>query len=108
MRGGKKFGTDASAATLAIVAALSMALLGARAAHSATSPAALNSATITQNAAVSELRFGFIGVAPKWKLSAHGQELWIDLPHTSTQVPPRPVFGREVQPITAVRVLDAG
>ncbi|MGB6553786.1 MAG: N-acetylmuramoyl-L-alanine amidase, partial [Candidatus Binataceae bacterium] len=108
VRGGKKFGTDASAATLAIVAALSMALLGARAAHSATSPAALNSATITQNAAVSELRFGFIGVAPKWKLSAHGQELWIDLPHTSTQVPPRPVFGREVQPITAVRVLDAG
>ena len=70
--------------------------------------AALNSATITQTGAVSELRFGFLGVAPKWNLSAHGQELWIDLPHTRIQVPLRPVFGREVLPVTAVRVLDAG
>ncbi len=57
---------------------------------------------------MSELRFGFAGVAPKWNLSAHGQELWIDLPRTRSQVPPRPVYGLEVKPITALRVLDTG
>ncbi len=108
VRGASESCTHATAAILAVIAALGIAILGARAARASTGPAALNSATITQTGAVSELRFGFLGVAPKWNLSAHGQELWIDLPHTRTQVPLRPVFGREVLPVTAVRVLDAG
>ncbi len=110
VRSARASGTNARIAALAIaiVAALGFAVLGARAARAAANSAALNSATISQSGAASELRFGFAGVAPRWKLSAHGQELWIDLPHTRTQVPPRPVFGREVKPITAVRVLEAG
>ncbi len=108
MRSGRKSGAHARMAALAIVAGICAAILGARAARASLNSAALNSATITRSGAVSELRFGFAGVAPRWKLSAHGQELWIDLPHTRSQVPPRPVFGRETQPITALRVLDTG
>ncbi|HUY37617.1 MAG TPA: N-acetylmuramoyl-L-alanine amidase [Candidatus Binataceae bacterium] len=109
MRGGKDTGRDAgAAAALAILAAIGIAMLGARTALASINPAALSSVTITQNGVVSELHFGFIGVAPKWNLSAHGQELWINLPDTRAQVTPRPVFGLEAKPIVAVRVLDAG
>ncbi|MHB8381989.1 MAG: N-acetylmuramoyl-L-alanine amidase family protein [Candidatus Binataceae bacterium] len=95
-----------AASVLAVV--LSLTLFAAESARASISPAALTSATIIQSGAVSELRFGFDGAAPKLKLSAHGQELWIELPHTRIELPPRPVFGREASPITAVRVLDAG
>ena len=93
---------------MALAAALVATLLGAARARAAIGPAALTTAAITQYGAATELRFGFEGAAPRWKLSAHGQELWIDLPHTRTDVPPRPVFGREAAPVSAVRVLDAG
>lgn len=108
VRSGRRSGAHAGVAVLAILAAIYATILGAQTARASLNPATLSSATITRNGAVSELRFGFAGIAPKWKLSAHGQELWIDLPHTRSQVPPRPVFGHEVQPITALRVLDTG
>ncbi len=75
-------------------------------ARAANPPAALTKASLAQSGPVRELRFGFQGGAPRWKISAHGQELWIDLPHCVSEVPPRPLFGRETAPLEAVRVLE--
>jgi len=54
-----------------------------------------------------ELRFKLRG-NPRWRLSRHGAELWIDLDATRLDIPPRPLFGQERAPVSAVRVIDAG
>ncbi|MGD0074000.1 MAG: N-acetylmuramoyl-L-alanine amidase [Candidatus Binataceae bacterium] len=54
-----------------------------------------------------EIRFKLLG-APRWRLSRHGKELWIDLDATRLDVPPRPLFGSESAPVSAVRAIDAG
>jgi len=102
----KNLKTHACAA--AMTAMLAAMLIAAPAADASIESATLISADIAQAGAARELRFGFAGLAPRWKLSAHGQELWIDLPHTTSQTPPRPLFGREAAPLAAVRVLDTG
>ncbi|HVA81467.1 MAG TPA: N-acetylmuramoyl-L-alanine amidase [Candidatus Binataceae bacterium] len=99
----KKLKTRACAAAM-----LAAMLITAPAADASVKPVTLISADIAQAGAARELRFGFAGLAPRWKLSAHGQELWIDLPHTTSRTPPRPLFGREAAPLAAVRVLDTG
>jgi len=63
---------------------------------------------IEQNGGAIELHFGFRGPAPGWSLRTHRSELILDLPATTTELPPRPLFGQEVAPITAVRISSLG
>jgi N-acetylmuramoyl-L-alanine amidase len=68
----------------------------------------LNSARIERRGPRFELHFEFSGAVPRLNLSAHGNQLWIDLPFTRVAIPPRPLFGYEVAPIKSVRAIDAG
>jgi N-acetylmuramoyl-L-alanine amidase len=95
--------------TGALVAALaSVVLATARPAPaSAALPAAtLAAAAISSSGGALELQFSFRAIAPRWNLSTHGDQLWIDLPHTRSEVPPRPLFGREQAPIRTVRIIS--
>ncbi len=70
--------------------------------------AAITSATLNREGLVTELAFALDSPAPKMHLSAHGDELWIDLDHTALQIPPRPLYGREAPPLGLVRVFSPG
>src|SRR5215475_679826 len=74
----------------------------------ASAGALLSSAQITPRGPGLELRFGFSEVAPKAELSAHGDQLWIDLSNTSSDIPPRPLFGSETPPLKTVRIVSRG
>ena len=67
----------------------------------------LTAARIERNGPRFELHFEFNGAVPRLNLSAHGNQLWIDLPFTRVAIPPRPLFGYEVAPIKSVRAIDA-
>lgn len=69
--------------------------------------AVIAGARLAQHGAATELRFKLRG-NPRWHLSHHGLELWIDLDATRLELPPRPLFGQERAPVSAVRVIDAG
>jgi N-acetylmuramoyl-L-alanine amidase len=70
--------------------------------------AAITSASLRRAGAICELRFALDGPAPRLQLSAHGNELWIDLDRTALRIPARPLFGREVAPISVVRAFSPG
>ena len=70
--------------------------------------AVIDSASAVQRGVIVELHFGLRGPGLKWALSAHGDELWIDLAHTRIDLPPRPLYGRETAPVMAVRAIDPG
>ncbi len=70
--------------------------------------AVIDSADTVRRGSIVELRFGYRGRGLAWTLSAHGDQLWIDLAHTRIDLPPRPLYGREAAPVTAVRAIDAG
>ncbi|HWN57286.1 MAG TPA: N-acetylmuramoyl-L-alanine amidase [Methylomirabilota bacterium] len=53
------------------------------------------------------MHFEFDGAVPRLNLSAHGNQLWIELPSTRIAIPPRPLFGYEVAPIKSVHAFDA-
>ncbi len=90
-------------AWLTIVAAL---LIGAQ--SSLAQPGAvIEGARIKPRGEAIEIRFKLLGT-PRWRLSRHGEELWIDLDATRLEVPPRPLFGSESAPVSAVRAIDAG
>ncbi len=72
------------------------------------SPPVLRSARIERRGPTFEVHFGFDGAVPRLNLSAHGDQLWIDLARTHVAIPPRPLFGYEVMPISSVRVIGAG
>src|SRR5262245_50618333 len=65
-------------------------------------------ARIEHHGGAVELHFGFSGPAPGWSLRTQRSELILDLPATTTELPPRPLFGQEVAPITAVRISNIG
>jgi N-acetylmuramoyl-L-alanine amidase len=67
----------------------------------------LTAARIERNGPRFELHFEFNGAVPRLNLSAHGNQLWIELPFTRVAIPPRPLFGYEVAPIKSVRAIDA-
>src|SRR4029077_734279 len=67
----------------------------------------LTAARIERRGPTFELHFEFNGAVPRLNLSAHGNQLWIDLPSTRVAIPPRPLFGYEVAPIKSVRAIDA-
>lgn len=66
----------------------------------------LTSARIERRGPTFELHFEFNGAVPRLNLSAHGNQLWIELPATRVAIPPRPLFGHEVAPIKSVRAID--
>ncbi len=70
--------------------------------------ATITGATIERQGAAVELQFAVHGRGLGWHLSAHGQQLWIDLAHVRMQIPARPLGGRELDPITSVESIDAG
>ena len=91
------------------VASTTVALCALGATSSASTPAvALAFARIEQHGGAVELHFGFRGPAPSWSLRTHHSELILDLSATTTELPPRPLFGQEVAPITTVRISDIG
>lgn len=69
--------------------------------------AAITSADISREGAVTELSFTLDSPAPRLHLSAHGDELWIDLDRTTLLIPPRPLYGREAAPIGIVRAISS-
>ena len=53
------------------------------------SAAVIDSAAAVQRGAIVELHFGLRGNGLSWTLSAHGDELWIDLANTRIELPSR-------------------
>jgi N-acetylmuramoyl-L-alanine amidase len=96
----------------ALVVVLAPVLLAtarpARASGAARAAATLAAAAISSSGGAPELRFSFHGIAPRWNLTTHGDQLWIDLPHTRSEVPPRPLFDQEQAPIRSVRIISGG
>jgi N-acetylmuramoyl-L-alanine amidase len=67
----------------------------------------LRSVQVIRHGEAQEIRFAFTPVAPVMHLSAHGDELWIDLDRARIAIPPRPLYGEESPPIGALRAVDA-
>ena len=92
-----------------MVASTTIVLCALGATSSAPTPAiSLAFTRIEQNGGAIELHLGFRGPAPGWSLRTHRSELILDLPATTTELPPRPLFGQEVAPITAMRISSLG
>jgi N-acetylmuramoyl-L-alanine amidase len=92
-------------AALAVAAVAGLAAVSpARAAFDRT---VLSSARIERRGPRFEVHFEFNGAVPRLNLSAHGNQLWIELPSTRIAIPPRPLFGYEVAPIKSVHAFDA-
>jgi N-acetylmuramoyl-L-alanine amidase len=70
--------------------------------------ATITGASIESRDGAVELRFAVAGSGLVWKLSGHGQQMWIDLEHVRMEIPPRPLFGEEIEPVTIVRAIGAG
>ena len=80
----------------------------ARPAPASVGPVTLEAARIANYRGAMELHFAFNDSAPRFKLHTQGSELLIDLPATTTQLPPRPLFGRETAPVKTIRVMNVG
>src|SRR5260221_13796425 len=85
--------------TIAVLAAF--ALAGTSTAYAAT----ITGASIGNQGEAVELHFAVQGPNLGWHLSIHGQQLWIELNNARMQLPPRPLFGQEIAPITTVRAI---
>jgi N-acetylmuramoyl-L-alanine amidase len=72
------------------------------------SAATITGASIESRDGAVELHFALVGSGLAWKLSGHGQQMWIDLEHVRMEIPPRPLFGQEIEPVTIVRAIGAG
>jgi N-acetylmuramoyl-L-alanine amidase len=70
--------------------------------------AVIDGVTIAERGKVVELHFEFRGAAPKLKLGSDGNELRIELDGARLEIPPRPLFGREIAPLLALRAIDLG
>jgi N-acetylmuramoyl-L-alanine amidase len=67
----------------------------------------LRSVEVIRHGEAQEIHFAFTPAAPVMRLSAHGDELWIDLDRARIAIPPRPLYGQESPPIAALRAVDA-
>src|SRR5262245_37548304 len=99
---GKAVGRIVVASTTIVLCALGVS------SSAPTAAVALAFARIEQHGGAVALHFGFLGPAPGWSLRTQRSELILDLPATTTELPPRPLFGQEVAPITAVRISNIG
>src|ERR1700722_4970694 len=70
--------------------------------------ATITGASIESRDGAVELRFAVQGSGLGWSLSIHGQQLWIDLARVRMEIPPRPLFGQEIEPVTMVRAIGVG
>jgi N-acetylmuramoyl-L-alanine amidase len=70
--------------------------------------AAIVAASLDRQGVITELTFALDAPAPRLHLTAHGDELWIDLDRTALQIPARPLYGREVAPVGAVKAFSPG
>jgi len=89
--------------TMAGIAAIAVVAV-ANFVSASTDPASLATARIGHYHGALELHFGFDGVVPRWNLRTQGSALMINLPWTTTQLPPRPLYGQEIVPLKSVRI----
>jgi len=89
-----------------LVAAMAVWLLSAIVGAASAQSAVLESASIQQHDGLVELRFGVRGRGLKWHLSAHRQELWIDLENTRLELPS--LEGRVAPPVKGIHTIDPG
>src|SRR5271166_1987325 len=73
-----------------------------------TADAAITSASLHREGLVTELSFTLDSPAPRFHLSAHGDELWIDLDRTTLHLSALPELGRDSAPIRMLRVTTGG
>jgi len=101
-------GVDVAVMRKLVAVAFAMATIGAVAVRAVASvpPSVLTSARIERRGPALELHFGFSGPTPRFDLSTHGTELWIELAHARIAIPPRPLFGQEAAPIVSVRTIQ--
>jgi N-acetylmuramoyl-L-alanine amidase len=92
------------AAAIVLIAAAGLVLAAPIRARAA----AITGASITVAGNAVELRFEVRGRGLRWNLSAHNQELWIDLEHAKLELPPRPIEGQERPPIAQVSAVGGG
>jgi N-acetylmuramoyl-L-alanine amidase len=88
------------AAAIALLAAIATALAGA-----AANAATIVGASIADSGQAVELHFEVRGRNLQWNISAHKQELWVDLQHATLDLPERPIEGREQPPIKRVSIV---
>jgi N-acetylmuramoyl-L-alanine amidase len=88
------------------VASLAAGVLSLSAHASQTIPT-LRSVQVIRHGEAQEIRFAFTPSAPVMHLSAHGDELWIDLDRARIAIPPRPLYGQESPPVSALRAVEA-
>jgi N-acetylmuramoyl-L-alanine amidase len=70
--------------------------------------AAITSASLNREGLVTELSFTLDSPAPKFHLSTHADELWIDLDRTALHLPSLPGLGRNSAPIRMLRATSTG
>lgn len=93
---------------LAAIATLIAGLAGLLAAATEARAAAITGVSIERQGKAVELRFAVQGRGLGWTLSIHQQQIWIDLSNARIDLGARPLEGRELAPVTAVRVIYAG
>jgi N-acetylmuramoyl-L-alanine amidase len=94
-------GAAGRAAAIALIAAVALMLAAPIRARAA----AITGASLTVAGNAVELRFEVRGRGLRWNLSAHNQELWIDLEHAKLELPARPIEGQERPPIAHVSAI---
>jgi N-acetylmuramoyl-L-alanine amidase len=100
-------GTGKAAGRMMVAIAM-IVLCALGTASASTAEVSLAFARIEHYGGAVELHFGFRGMAPGGSLHTHGSELILDLPATTAELPPRPLFGQEVAPIKTVRISNVG
>jgi N-acetylmuramoyl-L-alanine amidase len=89
-----------------LVGAMAVWLVSAIVGAASTQSAVLESASIQPHDGLVELRFGVRGRGLKWHLSAHRQQLWIDLENTHLELPS--LEGRAAPPVKGIHTIDPG
>lgn len=90
--------------TIGVLIALAAIPGAGRAARAAT----IVGAAIERQGPAVEMRFAIRGRGLRWRLGAHGQELWIDLSGTRLRIGAHPFAGRLPAPVAGVTALDGG
>src|SRR5580698_603098 len=108
MRSGWFEVTKATLMTLAMFVTLTLIVAVVVASPASAHAATITAASIENQGNAVELHFATQGRGLGWRLSIHGQELWIDLDRVRMELPPRPLQGQEIAPVTAVRAIYEG
>ena len=104
MRGGPMTARRLRAWAIAAPIAFALTCGVGRAARAAT----IDGAALDRRGPAVEMRFAIRGRGLRWRLSAHRQELWIDLSGTRLGIGARPFAGRALDPVGGVTTFAAG